>query len=160
MLQAGRSQVQDLMRWMIFINLPNPSSPTVALALTHILTEISIRKCFWGVKHSWRIRLIASPPSVSLLSRQCGILNFPQPYRPPPHVMGISLQRKGKKRSCSLRSRPDNKAIPFRTEYMVRNHNKRNICDLGSSCLLLQLSLSGWLQTWHFEKCWQENKSA
>jgi hypothetical protein len=40
-----------------------------------------------GVEH----RLTTLLPSVSLMSRQCGILNISQPYRPPQPVMGIVL---------------------------------------------------------------------
>jgi hypothetical protein len=47
-------------------------------------------KNFWGVESGRHVRLTSSP-SVSRLSRQCGILNISQPYRPPWPIMGIAL---------------------------------------------------------------------
>jgi hypothetical protein len=41
-LHAGRSRVQVPMTW-IFFNLPNPSSLTMALGSTQLLTEMSTR---------------------------------------------------------------------------------------------------------------------
>jgi hypothetical protein len=47
--------------------------------------------CFSWVEHGWCVWLTTLPPSVSLLSRQCGILNISQPYRPPRPVIGLAL---------------------------------------------------------------------
>jgi hypothetical protein len=43
MPQAGRLQVRDPMRCMIFINLPNPSSHTSALGFTQPITEMGTK---------------------------------------------------------------------------------------------------------------------
>jgi hypothetical protein len=63
----------------------------MALRLTQPLTEMSARKCFWGLERGLRVRLTTVPPSVSQLSRQCGILNVSQSYRPSRPVTGIAL---------------------------------------------------------------------
>jgi hypothetical protein len=46
---------------------------------------------FWGVKCGRRVRSTNSPPSMSRLSRQRGIVNISQSYRTPWPVMGIDL---------------------------------------------------------------------
>jgi hypothetical protein len=44
-----------------------------------------------GVRSDRRVRPTSLPPPVSWLSRQCGILNISQPYRPPQPVTAIAL---------------------------------------------------------------------
>jgi hypothetical protein len=91
MLQSGRLLVWDLMRWMIFINLPNPSSRTRPWGLLSLLTKIRTRSRKIVFLGSRRIRLTTLLSSVIRLPGQCGILNISQPYRPPQPAMGIAL---------------------------------------------------------------------
>jgi hypothetical protein len=85
-LQAGRSQVRDLIMPLNFISLPDPFGRTRPQGFLSVLTELSIRN-----------RKIARPVSGAdnltaiseWLSRKCGILNISQPYRPSRSVMWI-----------------------------------------------------------------------
>jgi hypothetical protein len=68
-------------------SVPNLSGRTVASEITQPLTEKSTTR-FLGVK---RVRLTNLSRSVSRLSRQCGILNISQLYKPPRFVTVIAL---------------------------------------------------------------------
>jgi hypothetical protein len=67
--------------------------PTIRI-LTKLYCIHATTECqtiFLVVKRGRCVGLKASPPSVSRLSRQCGILNISQSYRPPLPVTGSVL---------------------------------------------------------------------
>jgi hypothetical protein len=76
-------------RWSdFFLNLPNPSGRTRPWGFTQPLKEMSSRNreiMFLGSK----VRRVRRADS--RLSRQCGILNISQTYRPPMPLTGIDL---------------------------------------------------------------------
>jgi hypothetical protein len=72
-----------------FHNLPNPFSLTMDLGSSQLLTEIRTRN-LPRVKGGLRASL-ALLPSVSRLSRKCGILDVSQPYGPPQPITRITF---------------------------------------------------------------------
>jgi hypothetical protein len=76
MLQAGRSPVRVLDE-VDFLNLPNPSSRTMALGLTQPLTEMSTRNLPGGKK--WLACKVDNLAIYEPNVWKCGSLNLLQP---------------------------------------------------------------------------------
>jgi hypothetical protein len=81
-----------------FFNLPNPSNRSMAQGFTQPFYRDEYQEIILRVKRGRRIRLTTSLPSMGRFSRQYGILNYSQHYKPPRLVIGIAL----------LSSRPSN----------------------------------------------------
>jgi hypothetical protein len=88
MLQAGRLWRPDqiIEFFSIYLILPAALGLGVCLASNRNEYQKQKEKSFWGVESDQCIRVIISPPSVSRVSRQCGILNSSQTCRPPQGV--------------------------------------------------------------------------
>jgi hypothetical protein len=73
-----------------FFNLPTPFSRTMALGFIQLLTEMSTRRYFWSrarpARNADNFTAICEP---IVYSKECGILDISQPYRPSLPVTGI-----------------------------------------------------------------------
>jgi hypothetical protein len=129
-----------------FSIIHDSSSRTVALWFTEPITEMSTRSrkiMFLGCRaRPVCVRLSTLLPSVSRFSRQCGILNISQPYRPPRPVRGTGLPFIGSRSTIAQCYR-----LSVSRMRPLRHADSRSTC---THCLVTLLSkkVVQYLETW------------
>jgi hypothetical protein len=114
MLQAARSRVRYPMgEWVfsVYLILSAALGPGIYSASNRNVYQKQENNSLWGVERGRCVGLITLPPSVSRLSRQSGILNISQLYRPPRPVTGIKKKQTPWPESASELYRPSDRRL-------------------------------------------------